>query len=500
MPAVRPHVHLFDMKAVRMLSVIGPWIVIGVVAMLYWNIIWVQYENFRNGIDLGTYTQILYNLASFHHFPPYNSILGQTAWGDHAHFIMAVLAPLFALYPHDITTLIIQLVAITTSAWAIYAIAQKRFHNYFYSYAILIAYLLFFGVQYALAFDFHANVLTASFLAWLFYAYETKRTKMYWTMLILVLLTREDASLFAGAFGTYAIFAGSKKEKIVGAITLGISLVTFFAVNYAIMPMWEPHKKALAYFDVDQRLLLHPVKMIENMTDSSVKIRTMRNLFGSFGLLSLASPFTYLTATPNLIARFLSPEQQRWDMKMHYSASLVSIISYGAILGTAMIVRIVSLIPRIPKQKTMMIVTSFAGVLLLITTYTVSFHDIDMPLHQLALGKNAIVDQNALAMRPRLESLLKTIPQHDSVSTISAFVPFFSTRESITKFTGNAHASADWVILSNQFVSWPLSNSEINTAIHEMRQNQNYIQVESSDNLFVFKKQAPASAASVNAS
>ena len=526
------------------------WLCIIICTGLYAFIAWAQYANMRNGIDLGTYTQILYNLSSFHSFPPYNSILGTVAWGDHAHFVMILLAPLFALYPHDITVIALQMLAVTTSAWALFDIAHRRFKNFFFSYAMLFSYLFFFGIQYALSFDVHANVFTAAALAWLFWTYETKKYPLYWIMFGITLTTREDAALFTGAFGFYAAVSnvilnwiqdprrlplhdpspppsprtgeGKRQTLFLGALTLAISIAYFFIVNYAIMPPLQPNHTALAYFDADTGILLHPVKILQNMLDSSVKVRTIKNLFGSFGLLPLASPLTYLAAAPNLLARFLSGEQQRWDMKMHYSASLASILSYGSILGTAMILRLVNFtisrfrrFPLLTKEglgevsrdaappltppskgggatnaplRSQLIITSLFATLLLYGTYSVSLQDTDLPIRQLITNTNMSVNPYAQDMRNRLRELEQTIPQSDSVATISSFVPVLATREKIYNFESITNASTDWIILSNQFTAWPLSRADINTAIHNMKQNLEYQQIEDANGLFVFRK------------
>ena len=469
----------------------SPWIIVVLAVTLYGAICWAEYANMRNGIDLGTYTQLLYNISSFHAFPPFNSILGESAWGDHAHFIMIALAPLFALYPHDITPIILQILAITTSGWALCDIAYRRFKNIFFAYAILVAYLLFFGIQYALSFDVHANVFTCALLAWLFWAYETDKKKLYWVILILTIITREDAALFTGAFGFYVAAASLLpssygQNRRLGIITLLISIVYFFATTYFIMPALQEHHTALAYFDIDKRIFFHPIKLWQNMFDNSRKVRTFNNSFASFSYLPFLSPFSYLATAPNFIARFLSGEQQRWGMKLHYSASLASILAYGSILGIALILRITRRIRIVATKEAYILI--IASIALLYSTYAVSLRDIDLPIHQYFSHINTDINPDAVAMRSRLQTIQQQIPQSDSVATISSFIPVFATREKVNYIDSDTNFSADWIIISNQYTSWPLSRKEINTAIYNLKQNQNYILQDDTNNLFVFKK------------
>lgn len=463
----------------------------------------MRYDSLRNGIDLGTYTQLAYKLSLTSEFPPYNTILGQIAWGDHAHFVMMIIAPLYKIYPDAITLLFIQLLAITTSAYALYRIAHDVSKNYFYSYAVLFSYLLFFGVQYAIDFDFHTNVFTAAFLAWMFWAFHFKKHTAYWIFFALTLITREDAPLFCVMFGLYLLVFHWKKARIQGLLTLLLAAAYFFVVIYYLIPMWQEAGVPLAYFDVHtpsktplsiaRAIFGHPVAMLQNMVDTSVKVRTLHNLPASFGYLSLFSPLTYLMAAPNILARFLSGEPQRWGMKLHYSASLVSILSYGAILGTVFLSRfshkVISLRWKVKKAHVRMWVSSIAALLLLAGTYMVSMRDIDLPIHSLNSERYPMFVTYNRQAADVARSLAKLIPQDDSVATISSFVPMFSNRNEIYNFPDQADdPNADWVILSNQFSAWPFSVKEVNTAIQEMRANENYETFVEYANVFVYKR------------
>ena len=350
------------------ISAAAIWVVIAAASVVYIYLGYVNLAHLRSGFDLGTYTQILHNVSE-HRIPPHNTLKGVVAWGDHAHFVMALFAPLFTLYPDPMFVVGLQVLAVTTSAYALYAIARRRSRNYLFAWAVTISYLLFFGVQHALDFDFHANTLTAAALAWSFYALEFRYWKLYWIMLGIGLLTREDAPVFYIMLSIYMAFVYRRQYWKQTAITATVSAVYFFTVAYWIMPMWQPAGKPLAYFDVPEStydplnlaiwLITHPVLIWQNMTDTDIARRTMVNLFASFGYLPLASPFTYLLALPNFLARFLSGEPQRHMMKFHYSVSLVSILSYGSILATDWMSRTTRYLTKQPVSLT--IISSIAA-------------------------------------------------------------------------------------------------------------------------------------------
>jgi uncharacterized membrane protein len=374
-----------------------PWILIAFFAIQYIRLGIINEIQLRNGLDLGTYTQILYNINNGH-IPPFNTLKGQIAWGDHAHFIMLILAPVFALWQDPRMLIMIQTIAITTAGWALYKIAQDKIKNILFSLSILFSYLLFFGIQYALNFDFHANVLTAAILAWSFYAWHFKKHFLFWFTVILGLISREDAALFyvmfavyvilfeTGAVKKHALLAYSKiknvivfaKRKNVGAdvpvrprehtevlpyghpfnkistpafILIVISLIYFFTVTYVIMPKWTPGGGALTYFDAAGSekgplhlatwFVSHPISLINEIFATHANRNTLRHLLQSFGYLPLLSPVAYLMAAPNLVARFLSPEYQRHLLDFHYNSSLASILCFSSILGASSILKII---------------------------------------------------------------------------------------------------------------------------------------------------------------
>lgn len=485
-------------KVVRGLFV---WLCIAAFSAIYIHIGYLNEMNLNDGIDLGTYTQILWN-TNQGNIPPYNTIKGQIAWGDHAHFALLLFAPIFQQFPSPITVLVIQVLAITTSAWAVYAISQKVLKSTVFSFIITLAYLSFFGIQYALDFDFHANVLTAAVFAWSVYAFVFERWPLYWLLLPIGLATREDGATFYVAFAIYVLLAHRKRYWKLALITIGLSVVYFFWVTYYLMPKWSPTGTPLAYFDAPVEshspvdiawwIVSQPVTVWQNMTQTSVARRTMDYLFKSFGYVPFASPFTYLLAAPNFLARFLSPEDQRHLMKYHYSASLASILAIGAIFGVAFMQRLVKYLPTKERVKDYLrhTILLVATVAIILGTYTASWGDVDLPIRQYQipgyyLGKYRNPDAHDMIL-----ALLSIVPDTDSVATVGSLVPSFSARKGIYIVTYDGWEDADWVLLTNRFDSWPLSRKEVNTMIPQLRADPRYIRFFDWGGLFLFKKKS----------
>lgn len=467
------------------------WLAIAIFSAAYIRIGYLNETHLQSGIDLGTYTQILWNVNEGN-IPPFNTIKGQVAWGDHAHFVMAIFAPIFSLFPSPITVLVLQVLALTTSAWAVYVVARKLVGGVVFPYAIAVAYLAFFGVQYALDFDFHANTLTAAVLAWSFYAFHTRRWPLYWLLLALGLTTREDAATFYVMFGVLLLVIYRKKYWLTAAVTVAVSLVYFFAIAYVVMPRWHPAGTPLAYFDapIETRnpleigwwLISNPKTVWQNMTETSIARRTLRHLFQSFGYVPLLSPATYVLALPNLLARFLSPEEQRHMMKFHYSVSLAPVLAYGSTLATVWLSRMLGKL----HSRARLIVPLVAASAVLYGTYTSSWRDVDLPLRHLADAELFANRWGAPAERSVLVGITKLIPDSASVASVGSLVPTLAMRSEI--YVLPEGTNADWIVLPTKHDSWPLSHSEVGQFIRDLRAGGVYTEVTSFDGWYVFRR------------
>lgn len=474
------------------------WLLIGVFSVAYIRLGYLNEIHLRNGIDLGTYTQILWNV-NHGHFPPYNTIKDQVAWGDHAHFALVLLAPIFALFPSPITVLVLQALAITTSAWAIYAIAQKKLQSTFFSFVITLAYLGFFGVQYALDVDFHANVLTAAVFAWSLYAFTFERWWLYWPLLALGLTTREDAAPFYVMFGIYLLLAYRWRYWRVALVTLGISLTYFFAIGYFVMPRWNPGGTPLAYFDapvgshnplaIAWWIVRQPITIAQNITGTAEARHTLQSLLQAFGYTSLFTPFTYLVAAPNVLANFLSGEEQRHLMKFHYSVSLAPVLAYGSIIGVAYIAKFAERL----RAKLSHVVVGFGALAVLVGAYTSSWEDIDLPIRQLTIPGYFLSRYHGDVDYDMVRALLNLIPENDSVATVGSLVPAFASRSRIFIYSDQQLDRFQWIILTTNHNSWPMSRGEVLNAIRALRANSQFERFLDYGGIFVFHRAILAS-------
>ena len=116
-----------DNRFSRWLLAALPWLLIAFFSIAYIRLALLNHLQFRTGLDLGIYGQAMYHVSHFR--LPYSTFKEQVLWGDHAHFILVLLAPLYRLFPDVRTLLVVQALAVTLSGWALYRVALDVMTN-----------------------------------------------------------------------------------------------------------------------------------------------------------------------------------------------------------------------------------------------------------------------------------------------------------------------------------------------------------------------------------
>ena len=470
----------------------SPWILIIFFSYLYIWLAWLNDSHLRNGLDLGIFHQGVYLLSEGE--LPQSSLKQQMLWGDHASFVLVPIAMVYRFFPDVRTLLVLQVLAITTSGWALWATARKKVKSDWFALALLASYLMFFGIQYALDFDFHPAVFTAGAIAWTLFFLTTKRYTWYAVAVALGLLTQEDAAPVFAMIGAWLLF---QKRWQVGGATLATALVYFVIVTYFIMPQWTPGNIRAVHFDIGGSTgspvrnlagaAVHPLRTWQNMTDTGDKRRTLKELSRSFGYTHMLSPFTYLASAPNLVSRMLSDQYPRHMVSYHYNVQLAPVFAFGSILTVAWFSKKAKEKYR-NWSKWHFFIPMIAGVLVLYGAWATSWQDPDLPLRQLQEPEFTEKKYRPIYSRPALEIVKAMIPNNRSVSVASGLLPVLSDRKYVFNFPEPFPKQTQWVVLSPEFNTWPLPRGEMESYIEQFKEDPDYELVMEDYGLFVFKK------------
>ncbi len=464
-------------------------IAIGMVAFFsgaYLKLAFRNYHYFETGIDLGAYTLALNNLSHFR--LPFDTFKNMVMWGDHAHFIISLIAPIFRLIPDARVILAIQALSVTLTGWALYKIAKSLINNPLFSLSLLYAYLAFIGTQYALNTDFHPSVLTGAAIIWFFYGIHFEKRWITILALALGLMTREDAPPIYFMIGAYLMFR--KRWKLAFA-TMVISAVYFCVVAYGIMPIWTKDNAVLTYLDAGDKdpynvirgFFVYPKAIFENMFDNETKRSTIKSIYGSFGYLSLLSPLTYLGSLPILFSRFTSPHEYRWALNNYSNANILPIIAIGAIYGAENIIKVIR---RIKPRYLPFFVSSLLGIALIYATHAVAWSDPKIPLN-FSNEKHIMPDNLIAEHEDAVKKANEIIPQEAPIAVSSGFTArFAATRRQVQIYP--EIDKVDWLVLSAYANPWPFSRDEMKHEIKILQKDKNFEEIWYKKGTYIFKR------------
>lgn len=407
------------------------WIVLTVSFIIYLFLLLRLHFNYNTtDSDLAIYDQQIWFLSQgrlvVSSFKDFNQ------FGDHFGLIEVLIAPLYWLWDSVVVLLIIQTLAIILSAVPIYWTFKKHLKvTEAWALLFIIGYLLYFGFQAGTIFPFHLATLATVFIAWTIYGMLEEKWFLYWVMLILTLITKEDLPLFGLVLGVYLTF---KKKYRVGLTTIFLSSIYFYIVTYKIIPFF--FGKKYAYFvsqlgdspvQIVINSLKNPIHAVTYFFTPLVKLRTMFSMFASFSFLTLLSPTFLFLLSPFLAERFLSETIQRHLPWMHYSTNQGPLLAYGAIFGLINLGRIVNKTKMLALFKKYLVQFSIVGLLLLTVGITLIYR---MPLLNFFNPSFYLPSPGSAA----IYQALKLVPPKANIATQSSLQPHLSHRDHILKY------------------------------------------------------------------
>jgi len=377
--------------------------------------------------DLGIFTQAVRGYAGWG--APVSEIKGPGfhLLGDHFHPILAVLTPFYRLWPDARTLLVAQSVLVCVSVIPVARFAIRRTGR-LAGTAVALAYGLSWGVQGAVAFDFHEIAFAVPLLAFGMVALAEERWTAAACWSLPLLLVKEDLGLTVMAFGLYLAWKGGRRLGLTLAAAGVIGVVLSVRV---LIPAFN-HAGVYPYADrafggpsavagLPAGFIEHPGKL------------------GLLLLLLLVTAFTalrsslLLIAAPSLTARLASGNPLYWDTgDVHYNATLMPIVFVAAVAGISALRG--SARPPLRAHAAATPWISAAVALALVPQY--SFADLLRPAFYRT-------DPHATAA----VRVLRLIPDGASVAASGGLIPRLVDRTDVVVFPSESSRPVRWVVL-----------------------------------------------------
>lgn len=294
----------------------------------------LQWNRWEFGVwDGGIYLQALWLIARGHYlaidtfFPTPKPIVA-----DAGQWILYLLAPVLSL-AGTWGLFFVQALALCSPAWVFFDIARQRLGHNGMAMALGTAYLFFPATVGMAVFDWHVDAIGVSLLCWALWAHATDRKIGFWPLLVLSLLSKNQAAIPILVFGLVLLLQrGQRRTGLLVAVLASLTLwVDEFLVRRQdsnIATFYAPYGSTLA--GVVHYLLLHPqVVLIAVWQHIGYLLAMTLPLL----LLPFLSPLGSAPALVVLLENVLSPAATLTSLYDQYAFWAVPFLFLGAIFA-----------------------------------------------------------------------------------------------------------------------------------------------------------------------
>jgi uncharacterized membrane protein len=442
----------------------------------------ISYNSYA--FDLGIFDQIIWNMVNGNDL--HSSILGDRHFfGEHVSPILLIIGPLYLIYPHPITLIVFQTVALASGTIPVYLLAKKKLESSQLAILFSFMYLCYQPLRYVNLFDFHEIALSTPLLLFTFLYLEQRRYVIFGLFLTLAVFCKEEISVIVVMIGLYIVLV--QKNKKLGMVLAFAGIMIFITEIAFIIPYYR--KGPFAFVDryiylgenipdILQTLVFHPIYVLKHVAVTQ-KLLFLIEVFGPVGFLSFLSPSHLLLTLPTLFQNLLSDFEPQYSIEYQYTAPLISFVFISAIYGLRNLLGHTTFREKlnISPNRTQVNFMVSAGLLLCCLLFFGNSPAYLLREYQVT-SHTKIVDK-----------LLERIPATAVVSAQGVLVPHLSHRKNIYEFP--EVRNADYIVLDTTKVTWPISKIKYCQGLYELFQGT-YGVIGLEDDVFLFKNRSPS--------
>lgn len=296
-------------------------------------------------LDLGDMVQAVWSTAHGH-FLRVTTPRGDSfvRLGVHADPFLALLAPLWWIWPSPLMLLVAQIVAVASGALPVYWLARKRLGSAGAAAGFAAVYLLYPATQFnALTYAGpHAVSFAVPLILFAVWFLDNDRLVPFGVTALLAAATKEEIGLAVGCLGIW--YAVSHGRRLVGAAIFALGLAATLVDFFLVIPHFAP--PGVAPFQqryarvggspggIAHTLLTHPGTIVSTVATPS-KLGFLALLLLPLLGLWLLEPLLLLGALPDLAIDLLSSKPQQTMIEYHYTAGIVPFVIAAAVVGAS---------------------------------------------------------------------------------------------------------------------------------------------------------------------
>jgi uncharacterized membrane protein len=421
------------------------WLAAAAFAAVFGTLAVLRHRAFASGrFDLGNMTQAVWSTA-------HGDVLSVTdvhgeqisRLGSHFDPILALLAPLWWLWPSPEALLVLQAVALAAGAIPLYLLARRHLPEW-PAAAIASAYLLFPPVQWLTVSDFHPVALATPLLLAAWYFLDAGRLWPFALFAAAAVATKEHVGLAIACLGVwYALERGERRTGAVIAVVAGAAAVVAALV---VVPSFAPAGGAFESRYEDPSL---------DGRDLGYVLRLLLPL----ALVPLGAAAALLVAVPELLLNIFSSARTQTSVQTHYAATIAPALLVAAVFAVRRFGERIAFVA---------LAAAFAGAV--------------------ALGPIGRVETQADAHDAALRRAVEVVPDGAAVSTTNALGAHLSARKRILSFP--ILLRADWVAVDTTRLTFmdSLRPDRSRGPLADLRRDRSWRIVFEEDGVLVFRR------------
>ncbi|MEV2244848.1 DUF2079 domain-containing protein [Streptomyces sp. NPDC049970] len=291
---------------------------------VYFLYAYVHFSHFQSpSWDLGIFEQEVRAYAGLN--APVVDIKGPgyLILGDHFSPVVALLAPLYLVWPSAAALLFAQAALFAASAVVVGRTVQQVLGGRS-GLCATVAYGLSWGLQEAVKADFHEIAFAVPLIALVCRALLLERWRAAVLWALPLVLVKEDLGVTVAVVGGLLALHG---RRLQGLLLAAFGVFAFAATVLVLIPA----ASSAGTYDYWKKIEENGGERVSlfdsvlGVLDSSVKIEMLVFLVGITAFMALRSPLILLVL-PTLGWRLLSQDSNHWGMVWHYSAILMPVV------------------------------------------------------------------------------------------------------------------------------------------------------------------------------
>jgi uncharacterized membrane protein len=314
----------------------------------------LQQRAFTTGrFDVGNLTQAVWSTAHGR-FLEVTDLQGDQISRLGAHFdpLVAIVAPLWWLWPNPSLLLVVQAVAVALGAVPVFLLARKHLGTDWAGLGFALVYLLYPPTQWLVVDDFHPVAIATPLLLGSIWFLDENRLLPFALFAGAACLTKEQVGLTVAMLGLW--YAVAHERRRTGAVIAAAGVFVAVVATVVIVPHYAPGEGSPfegRYAAVGgspagilETLLVHPLRVLQVATESR-DLSYLLDLLVPLAGLPLLAPLMAASALPELALNLLADTRTQTSVHFHYTAGAIPGLIAGAVLGAARVQR------RLPRMS-----------------------------------------------------------------------------------------------------------------------------------------------------